>query len=189
MISFGGSIGANPYQDRPGIHCRTVKDAATVLDAFRDTKTGSYFDARDPYTALPRVIASKTPYVSALSDRRQSEAAGRHAHRRDSRVDGQAHAERCRGQRRHQSELKVLQDLGAELVETIDPQYPDDPSIPNMAFTFKDAIAEILPFHMPEVFSWKKRRQAGIRSAGLRRDQPQVPGQPPRHTRRPGRPT
>ena len=82
MISFGGSIGANPYQDRPGIYCRTVKDAATVLDAFRDTKTG-YFDARDPYTALPRVIASKTPYVNALGDLRQSEAAGRHAHRRD----------------------------------------------------------------------------------------------------------
>ena len=41
MISFGGSIGANPYQDRPGIICRTVKDATTVLDAFRDPKTGS----------------------------------------------------------------------------------------------------------------------------------------------------
>ena len=53
-------------------------------------------------------------------------------------------------------ELKVLQDLGAELVETIDPHYPDDPAIPNMAFTFNDAIAEIVPFHMPEVFSWKK---------------------------------
>jgi amidase len=41
-------------------------------------------------------------------------------------------------------------------VEDVDPQYPDDPSIPNMAFTFNDAIAEILPFYMPEVFSWKK---------------------------------
>ena len=28
MISFAGSFGANPYQDRPGIMCRTVKDAA-----------------------------------------------------------------------------------------------------------------------------------------------------------------
>ena len=40
MISYGGGIGANPYQDRPGILCRSVKDAVTVLDAFRDTKTG-----------------------------------------------------------------------------------------------------------------------------------------------------
>jgi Asp-tRNA(Asn)/Glu-tRNA(Gln) amidotransferase A subunit family amidase len=53
-------------------------------------------------------------------------------------------------------ELKVLKDLGAELVETTDPKYPDDPSIPNMAFGFNDAIAEIVPFHMPEIFSWKK---------------------------------
>ena len=66
MISFDGSIGANPYQDRPGITCRSVKDAATVLDAFRDKKTGTYFDAGDLYTALPRVIESKTPYVNAL---------------------------------------------------------------------------------------------------------------------------
>jgi amidase len=49
----------------------------------------------------------------------------------------------------------VLQDLGAELVEATDPQYPDDPSIPNMAFTFEDALAEIIPFHLPEVLSWK----------------------------------
>jgi amidase len=54
------------------------------------------------------------------------------------------------------SQLKVLQDLGAELIETTDPQYPDDPGIPNMAYTFNDAIAEIVPFHLPEVFQWQK---------------------------------
>jgi amidase len=51
--------------------------------------------------------------------------------------------------------LKVLTDLGAELVESVDPQYPDDPAIPNMAFSFQEALAEIIPFHMPEVLSWK----------------------------------
>ena len=31
----------------------------------------------------------------------------------------------------------VLRDrLGAELVESIDPGYPDDPDVPNMRFTF-----------------------------------------------------
>ena len=54
------------------------------------------------------------------------------------------------------SQLKVLQDLGAELIETTDPQYPDDPGIPNMEYTFNDAIAEIVPFHLPEVFQWQK---------------------------------
>lgn len=155
MISYGGGIGANPYQDRPGIHCRTVKDAATVLDAFRDSKTG-YFDARDPYTALPRVIASRTPYMSALSDPAKAKplAGMRIGVVREYMVKHTpSDAAVSDGINR---ELKVLRDLGAELVESIDPQYPDDPSIPNMAFTFQDALAEVIPFHMPEVLSWKK---------------------------------
>jgi Asp-tRNA(Asn)/Glu-tRNA(Gln) amidotransferase A subunit family amidase len=53
-------------------------------------------------------------------------------------------------------ELQVLRDLGATLVEDVDPKYPDDPSIENMKFTFNDAFAEVIPFHMPEIFSWKK---------------------------------
>ena len=156
MISFDGSIGANPYQDRPGIICRTVKDAATVLDAFRDKKTGTYFDAGDLYTALPRVIASKTPYVNALatpSRRSRWPACASASFASCSSRTTPAKAAVSDGINK---ELKVLKDLGAELVETVDPRYPDDPSIPNMAFTFNDAIAEIVPFHMPEIFSWKK---------------------------------
>jgi Asp-tRNA(Asn)/Glu-tRNA(Gln) amidotransferase A subunit family amidase len=156
MISFAGSIGANPYQDRPGIMCRTIKDATTVLDAFRDTKTGSYFDPRDAYTALPRVIESKTPYVGALSDPAKAKplAGMRIGVIRALMVkDTPSHAAVSDGINK---ELKVLQSLGAELVEDVDPNYPDDPAIPNMTFTFNDAIAEVLPFHMPEVFSWKK---------------------------------
>src|SRR5258707_15076224 len=50
------------------------------------------------------------------------------------------------------AEIKtMLRDrLGAELVESFDPLYPDDPSIPNMTYNFQQALAEILPFHMPE---------------------------------------
>ena len=34
----------------------------------------------------------------------------------------------------------VLRDkLGAELVESVDPLYPDDPDIPNMKYTFQEA--------------------------------------------------
>jgi amidase len=156
MISFDGSIGATPYQDRPGIICRSVKDAATVLDAFRDKKTGSYFDAGDLYTALPRVVESKTPYVNALSDASNSKplAGMRIGVVRELFVkDNPAKVAVSDGVNK---ELKVLQALGAELVETVDPRYPDDPSIPNLAFTFNDAIAEVLPYHMPEVLSWKK---------------------------------
>ncbi len=155
MISFGGSIGANPYQDRPGITCRSMKDAAIVMDAFRDKQTGKYFDERDVYSALPRVTATKTSYVSALAPATSKPLAGmrigviRALMLKDSPADT-AVSDGIN------KELKVLKDLGAELVEDIDPKYPDDPSIPNMAFSFNEAFAELLPFHMPEIFSWKK---------------------------------
>jgi Asp-tRNA(Asn)/Glu-tRNA(Gln) amidotransferase A subunit family amidase len=156
MISFGGAIGANPYQDRPGIMCRTLKDAATVLDSFRDSKTGNYFDPRDPYTALPRVIPTSTSYVGALSDANNSKplAGMRIGVIRALMVKANpSEAPVSDGINR---ELKVLQDLGATLVEDVDPKYPDDPSIENMTFSFNDAFAEVLPFQMPEIFSWKK---------------------------------
>lgn len=155
MISFDATIGANPYQDRPGIICRSVKDAATVLDAFRDKKTGTYFDAHDLYTALPRVIESKTPYLDAIATAKAKPLAGmRIGVVRELFVkDSPAKIAVSDGINR---ELAVLRELGAELVETIDPRYPDDPAIPNMAFTFSDAIAEVVPFHMPEIFSWQK---------------------------------
>jgi amidase len=165
MISYGGGIGANPYQDRPGILCRSVKDATKVLDAFRDSKTG-YFDARDPYTALTRITASKTPYVGALSETGKAKplAGMRIGVVREFMVKlDPSDAGVSDGVNR---ELKVLKDLGAELVETVDPQYPDDPSIPNVAFSFNDALAEIIPFHMPEVLSWKKDGKPEFEVAG-----------------------
>ncbi|MET0659259.1 MAG: amidase family protein [Steroidobacteraceae bacterium] len=156
ITTYGGAIGANPYQDRPGIHCRTVKDAVTVLEAFRDQKTGSFFDPRDPYTALPRAIESKTSYLNALSDAGNPKplAGMRIGVVREFMVklDPSDNAVSDGVNK----ELKVLQDLGAELVESVDPQDPDDPSIANMAFGFQEALAEVIPFHLPEVLSWKK---------------------------------
>src|SRR6202008_638427 len=63
LMPYGGAIGADPYLDRAGITCRTVRDTALVLDALRDQKRG-YFDARDIYTALPKALVSKEPYAS-----------------------------------------------------------------------------------------------------------------------------
>jgi Asp-tRNA(Asn)/Glu-tRNA(Gln) amidotransferase A subunit family amidase len=156
MISFGGAFGANPYQDRPGIMCRSVEDAATVLDAFRDKATGSFFDSRDPYTALPRVVASKTPYVDALSHSSGSKplAGVRIGVIRALYVKKTSGAAAVSDG--INAQLKVLQSLGAQLVEDVDPAYPDDPSIPNMEFGFDEAFAEVLPFQMPEIFSWQR---------------------------------
>ena len=53
----------------------------------------------------------------------------------------------------------VLRDrLGAELVESITPDYPDDPDVPNVRYTFADALSEILPWLMPEIFSRRDSR-------------------------------
>ena len=102
MISYGGGIGADPYRDRPGISCRTVEDTATVLDAFRDPRTGSFFDARDIYTALPRSFASEALVRQRAQRPEGREAARRHAHRRDSRAHGQGEPERRRDRRHDQ---------------------------------------------------------------------------------------
>ncbi len=155
MTSFGGGIGANPFQDRPGINCRSVKDAVTVLDAFRDP-ISNFFDPRDPYTALSTMTALKTPYAAALSDpsAKKPLAGMRIGIVREFMVKhSMGDAPVSDGINR---EIKVLKELGAEIFETIDPEYQDDPSIPNLAFGYQEALAETVPFHMPEVLSWKK---------------------------------
>jgi hypothetical protein len=55
----------------------------------------------------------------------------------------------------------VLRDrLGAELVETATPAYPDDPGVPNLGYTFADALSELLPRLMPEIFKRRDDRGA-----------------------------
>jgi amidase len=155
LIPYGGAIGADPYLDRAGIQCRTVTDAARVLDALKDPRRG-YFDPRDIYTALPKGLVSQQPYASYAAPIGAGARAGKplaglrigivreymvkHA-ANDAAMSDLVNAEI----------KKVLRDeLGAELVESIDPLYPDDPTIPNMTYTFQQALAEILPFHFPE---------------------------------------
>ena len=158
LIPYGGAIGSDPYLDRAGIQCKSVKDAAAVLDAIKDPERG-YFDPRDIYTALPKGIVSKEPYstfvgVNANAKQGQKPLSGlrvgivreymvKHA-KNDEAVSDLVDAEI----------KKVLRDqLGAEIVESHDPKYADDPDVPNMRYTFQQALAEILPIHMPEYFT------------------------------------
>jgi Asp-tRNA(Asn)/Glu-tRNA(Gln) amidotransferase A subunit family amidase len=155
LMPYGGAIGADPYLDRAGIHCRTVDDAARVLDALRNPKRG-YFDPRDIYTALPKGLIAQQPYASFASLTGAGTKTGkllagmRIGIVREYMVK---HAANDAAMSDHvNTEIKtVLRDrLGAELVESFDPMYLDDPSIPNMTYNFQQALAEILPFHMPE---------------------------------------
>ncbi len=157
LIPYGGAVGSNPLVDRAGINCRTVKDAALVVDALADPELG-YFDPRDIYTALPDALASTGPYAAHVVEEAPGDAgepplAGmrigvvreymvKHT-RNDAAISD-----------RIDDEIKtVLRDrLGASLVESVDPLYPDDPAVPNMDYTFQDALAEMLPIHMPEYF-------------------------------------
>ena len=155
LIPYGGAIGADPYLDRAGITCRTVRDTALVLDALRDPKWG-YFDRRDIYTALPKALISNDPYASFTPARAPTTGRPLTGLRvgivREYMVKHSAN-DRAMSELVDQEIKNVLRDrLGAEIVESADPLYPDDPSIPNMAYDFQQAIAEILPFHMPELF-------------------------------------
>jgi Asp-tRNA(Asn)/Glu-tRNA(Gln) amidotransferase A subunit family amidase len=153
LMPYGGAIGADPYLDRAGIHCRTVKDTAHVLDAVKDPERG-YFDPRDIYSALPKALVSKEPYASfALgeSEGGSKPLAGiRIGIVREYMVKHTANDTAMSDQINDEIK-KVLHDqLGAELVESFDPLYEDDPSIPNLTYNFQHALAEIVPFHLPE---------------------------------------
>ena len=154
LIPYGGAMGADPYLDRAGIQCRTVTDTAEVLDALKDPERG-YFDPRDIYTALPKGLISPQPYASyaasaTLIKSKKFLTGMRIGIVREYMVKHTAN-DASMSDIVNTEITKVLRDeLGAELVESVDPMYPDDPSIPNMTYTFQQALAEILPFHFPE---------------------------------------
>lgn len=147
IMPFGGGIGADPFIDRAGIHCRTIKDTAIVLDALKDPKLG-YYDPRDIYTALPKALFPQKPYASFADGKSLKgmrigivrEYMVKHTPN-DAAISDQI-----------DKEIKtILRDkLGAQLFESVDPLYADDPTIPNLKPSFQEALAEILPFHMPE---------------------------------------
>src|SRR5215467_873551 len=57
VLMDGGITGKNSG-DRAGIHCKSVQDAAMVLDAIKG------FKSDDIYTAIPKGIIPKEPYSS-----------------------------------------------------------------------------------------------------------------------------
>ncbi len=154
LIPYGGATGVEPYLDRGGINCRTVEDAARVLDALRNDDRG-FHDPRDIYAALPRALIPEAPYASFVVDAEAASARPLAGVRigvvREYMVKHTAN-DAAASDLVNRQILRVLRDeLGAEIVESSDPEYPDDPSVPNMTYDFHRAIAEILPVHMPEL--------------------------------------
>jgi len=161
-ILMDGGYGYQKIGDRAGIFCRTVADTVKVLDAAKG------YEGVDAYTALPKAMIPKEPYSSFLVAANNVAAQPL----KDMRIavvrpfmikhtkNDEAISDQIDG------EIKaVLRDrLGAQLLEVIDPKYPDDPSIPNLKYTFEDAFREILPSTVPEYF-WQKNTDGALEFA------------------------
>lgn len=147
-ITQNGGPGYEDSGDRAGIHCRTVGDAVKVLDAIKG------YDSGDMYTAIPKALIPKEPYTSFLvGDASARPLKGmRVALVREFMVKHTKNDEAISDQLDKEMKAVLRDKLGAELYESVDPKYPDDPNIPNLKYTFQDAFAEILPHNAPELF-------------------------------------
>ena len=158
LLPDSGGIGNQWFYDRSGIHTRTLADAAKVLDAVKDPSTG-YYDSRDPFTALPNALISDRPYASfvvnddAPASRPKPLQGMRIAILREYMVKPTPNHVAISDQVDREIKTVLRDKLGAELVETVTAAYPDDPDVPNVRYTFSDALAELLPRMMPEIFT------------------------------------
>lgn len=159
LLPDNGGIGYQWFNDRAGIHARTLADAARVLDALKDSTTGYYYDSRDPFTAVPKALVSSQPYASfaITDDDLRTNARPLRGVRigilREHMVKRTRNDEAISDQMDREIKAVLRDRLGAELVESIAPAYPDDPDVPNMRYGFSDALSETLPWLMPEIFS------------------------------------
>jgi hypothetical protein len=163
LLPDNGGIGFQWFNDRAGVHARTLADAVRVLDALKDPATG-YYDSRDPFTAIPRALVAAEPYASSIvtDDTLRENAKPLHGLRigilREHMVKRTRNDEAISDQLDREIKTVLRDRLGAELVESTTAGYADDPDVPNMRYTFSDALSEILPWLMPEIFSRRNSR-------------------------------
>ena len=161
-ILLDGGMTGKHAGDRAGIHCRTTQDAVTVLDAIKGYESGDFF------TAIPKALIPKEPYASFLVGDKATKNKPLKGMRvgvvREFMVKHTKNDVAISDQIDKEIKTVLRDKLGAELVESVDPLYPDDPAIPNMKYTFQDAIAEILPSAVPEYF-WQKTRSGELEFA------------------------
>ena len=155
LISFaGGAIGSDMYVDRAGIHCRTVLDAAKVLDALRDPVNG-YYDPRDVMTTIPRsAVLNKSYAASAMMSGKPGSLKGMRIGiiRESMLIFPGVKADEPIVEAASREIKEVLgKRLGATLVESVDPDWKDDPEIANMNPTYSQALAQLVPVIFPEI--------------------------------------
>ena len=149
MISFlGGAIGADVYYDRSGVHCRSIADSAKVLDALKDPENG-YYDPRDIWTAVPRASVLDEGYARHIVE--SAEAGSLEGVRigviRESmlKFPGVLADEPIVDAAVREIDEVLGDYLGATLVESVDPLWPNDPDVEDMQPSYGDALAELVP--------------------------------------------
>lgn len=155
LISYhGGAIGSDIYNDRTGIQCRGIADAARVLDAMKDPVNG-YYDPRDVFTTVPRSSVLGTPYAAsaAMTGTAGSLRGMRIGVIRESMLifPGIKADEPIVTAAVKEIKDVLGRQLGATLVESSDPLWPDDPDIENMTTTYTRALAEMVPVFFPAI--------------------------------------
>ena len=152
-VLMDGGYGYQSPGDRAGIYCRTVADAVKVLDVVKG------FETTDIYSALPKTIIPKEPYASFLVDDSSVPTKPltgmRIAISREFMVKHAKNDAAISDQIDKEIKTALRDKLGAQLVESMDPLYADDASVPNLKYTFQDAIREIFPVTVPEYFAQK----------------------------------
>ncbi len=161
-IMMDGGISSKHAGDRAGIHCRSVSDAALVLDAVKGYESG------DMFTAIPKNLIPPEPYATFVVPDSAVSAKPLKGMRigiaREFMVKHTKNDEAISDQIDKEIKTVLRDKLGAELVESVDPLYADDPDVPNMTYTFQDAFAEILPHNVPEYF-WQTTRSGELEFA------------------------
>ncbi len=152
-ILMDGGIGSKNAGDRAGIHCKTTADAVAVLDAIKG------FQSEDMFTAIPKALIPKEPYSSFLVTDKDVDSKPLRGLRigiaREFMVKHTKNDVAISDQIDQEIKTVLRDKLGAEIVESVDPMYKDDPTVPNMKYTFQQALAEILPHNVPEYFFQK----------------------------------
>ena len=109
------------HGDRSGIHCRTVKDAVTVLDAIKG------YEHNDMFTAIPKTLIPKEPFATYLvseKDVKNKPLKGvRVAIAREFMVKHTKNDVAISDQIDKEIKTVLRDTLGADLVESVDPMY------------------------------------------------------------------
>ncbi len=158
LVSFlGNAIGSDIYFDRTGIHCRWIGDSAKVLDAMKDSQEG-YYDPRDMWTTVPRASILEDGYARHIVEDAQEGALRgiRIGIIRESMLTFPGVRADEPIANAAASEIKEVLGgmLGATLVESVDPLWPDDPEIENMTPSYTDALAQLVPVLFPDMLYW-----------------------------------